>query len=323
MNYSVQMSMINGYTLTKLTLDSFFRSDPPPFRMMYLVADGTTEEILLNFLTEIQTKGYGNLPAQKFHVTIYKNNIGVARSLNRVMFTLQPDEDFLLLNNNTLFCYHVVQKMQDWIEKFSNVFVVAPSCLSPLPQSFYQQYMDLSNQYIYMLSPESFLLFINNFFQKNVQYSVEECLNFVSSCEDGFDVGDANDFLYIKNECLKQIGFFDEQFSWWEGKKICGIGEDWDYSTRITHLEKAIIRPHNIVFMSLVRHFTTQQRDPREVEESKIRFGQKYNMGTEQWKDVLLGHWQGKQREFLLRGIRDFVQVEDKKLLPYHSIWDH
>lgn len=319
-NYSIYMGMINGYAITKLTLDSFFDSGPSNFNQFFLVADGTTDLRLLELLLRIKQTGYNNISREKFQIIYFLKNRGVAASINLVISLMNKKDDLLYLHNNTLFCDQFVQLMRIWAYLYpvsKDVYIVAPTIRLPFASDNDNAQFDyLAQENIGKLNSEEFLILVNQFMLKSTGQNVRERLKNLSLKNEGcLTTGDANEFQYIKRECLNHVGYFDEAFSHDEqGNKFCGVGEDWDYSTRVMNYGKTIVRGHDISFLPIVRHFTTKTRSAEEIEKSLKQFYQKYNQNRTLIRDgyVLVGNQRIPQHHSVLdylKAPRSFVEL--------------
>ena len=99
MKISFYTSVLNQYNLLYLMLWSLCRTvKPEEFHKIYIVADGTTDQKVLNFLHECQFSGFEGWPPATFHIIRHPVKIGPAASLNYIIRLLDDDEGLFPTN---------------------------------------------------------------------------------------------------------------------------------------------------------------------------------------------------------------------------------
>src|SRR3990167_1052896 len=122
--FSIYMPMVNGYHITKLTLDSLIDNIGFSFNKFIIIASGTTDGMCHSTLWHICREGYRGVPKEKFKVIILppKDAIDFARSMNVAIRMLEPDEDMFFVENNTLFGRNFMVPIIEhaYFKKYSN-----------------------------------------------------------------------------------------------------------------------------------------------------------------------------------------------------------
>ena len=321
--FSIYMPMVNGYHITKLTLDSLIDNIGFSFNKFIIIASGTTDGMCHSILRHIREEGYRGVPKEKFKVIILPSEqaIDFARSMNVAIRMLDPDEDMFFVENNTLFGRNFMTPIIEnaYFKKYSNdVFMLCH--FSALQNNFkLHEAYDLEVRPFFKLgvSPEQGLLLIHDFFKRHSEMNKDFNELSIQMSYLFQNQGDSSSFsegAYIKRSCFNQVGFLDEQFP--------SGGNETDYTIRINNLNKIILCVKSSVYLHIAYGITSRRDDKQEVlmVEGGERLAQKYDL--RQKKVVKTQHGFEITQQPVMKD-QDYVMVGQEKLSLHHNVLQH
>lgn len=291
--FSIYMPVVNGYTITKITLDSLLRNMGFEFNKFIIISSGTTDQLLLDLLKTISEKGYGYYPKEKFHVLIFPESValGWAESFNLAIALLEDGEDLFYTPNNAYFSRNFMIPLIEhayFRPHSEDVYVV--TSMSPLlgNEQLNEQYnREIRHFLMWAIGPEQALILIEDFFKRHTENKKdfeETCQYLKAQYHDQISAsGPPDNSMYIKHECFDRVGYFDERFARDSSGAVGGGSEETDYMFRIYAQHKAILKVGNSFVLHLAYGFTSRSSVQREIltNENNDKFAKKYDTNSD------------------------------------------
>ena len=319
--FAVYMSMTNNcYTPTYLTLQSLGTALQNQHTRLFFVADGTTDPKCLELFHSHAFKEKFGINQQTVKLIQFTQREGVAPCLNYVLQQLEPDEDLLIIPNTTIFERNFLEPL--FRVAYQESYSQTVFCVSATPVGFPSHFQDIYDHFVTIpflrgIEPNQGMEILQHFFKTSLQKSLQETLqNQIEQNQNQVIAGDLGTVCYFKSPCFHQVGFFDERCAYDSRGNPGGYGEEWDYSSRITQLEKLSLFAKDSTFWLLARGFSSGGESEISKQERQNRFNRKYS--GELW--VKMGTF--LQRVLKVQEKQEYVIV-GKYLYPqHHSIFE-